>query len=332
MRKILYSIDSVNRILRAEKPSKVCIVTSSSLLKGLHWAIAKIDFPKIMVAFLPDGEAAKEWAELEKLLKKFIQFGLDRNSVVVALGGGTIGDVAGFASAVYLRGIRYIQVPTTLLAQVDSAHGGKTGINFLGFKNQIGSFYPPIAAVVDMRFIASLPKEQVIDGLGEIIKAGFIKDPLILGLLKKESISTILKSSQLRRIIDKTIKVKQFYERKDPKDLAARQVLNFGHTIGHAIELKYGIGHGRAIIMGMLGEMAIGEALRVTPGSVRKNLIELLKKLNISINTKMKPSWESILHDKKITGADMLFPVIEKEGRSKVIRLKLQQFRKLIKK
>jgi len=330
MSKILFSLKSINKILKQNEPSKICIVTSKNLAKKLAWAIKKIDVKKSDIIFLPDGERAKDWQELEKLLKKFSGLNLDRNSVVIALGGGTIGDITGFASSIYLRGIRYIQVPTTLLAQVDSGHGGKTGINFLGYKNQVGSFYLPIATIIDTKFIASLPKAQVINGLGEIIKAGLIKDPSILSLLKKHHLDTLTKSPNLLKIIGKSIAVKKYFVGQDFKDTKNRQRLNFGHTFGHALELKYNISHGQAIIMGMLQELSCTEALKLTPLSVRKSLLTLLKNLGLKIDTTMKPDWKTMLHDKKITGNKIMFPVIESLGKAKLISLDLKVLQRLM--
>src|ERR1035437_1659532 len=256
---VTLSLKSIHKILKVQKPSKVCLVTSKKLSKKLNWAIKEIGIKKPNIIFIPDGEKAKDWKELEKLLSKFIKINLDRKSIVIALGGGTVGDIVGFASSIYLRGIRYIQVPTTLLSQVDSAHGGKTGINFLKYKNQIGSFYLPIATIIDTRLIKSLSKEQIVDGLGEIIKAGLIKDVSILNILNKYNIKTLVKSKGLSKIIDKSIKVKEFFVGNDFKDNKLRQILNVGHTFGHAIELKYKISHGRAVIIGMVKELAFTE-------------------------------------------------------------------------
>lgn len=331
MTKILYNLLSLNKIFKEENPTSVCIITSSILEKKLKWAIKEIKFSGIKIITLPDGEKAKEWNEVTKLLKKFIELGFDRNSIVIALGGGTIGDVVGFVSAIYLRGIRYIQIPTTLLAQVDSAHGGKTGINFSNYKNQIGSFNFPVAIVIDPRFLKSLSKEQVIDGLGEIIKAGLIKDTSILSLLKRETLESIVQSPNLSKIIDKSIKVKQYYVNKDPKDVNVRQFLNVGHTVGHAIELKYDISHGMAVILGMLQEFACTESLKLSDLSVRKSLINILDSLGIKTGKNFKVDWKIILHDKKILGNKMVFPVVEKEGKARLVKLDLKTFKKALK-
>lgn len=332
MSKVIYSLQSLNTLLTKEKPSKVCLVTSYVLVGKLYKEIKSIRSVKIEVILIPDGEKAKEWRELEKLLKKFSEINLDRNAIILALGGGSVGDLVGFAASIYLRGIRYVQIPTTLLAQVDSAHGGKTGINFLGFKNQLGNFRLPIATVVDVSLLKSLSKDQVIDGLGEIIKASLIKDPKIISILKKETLATFLKSPRLLELVKKSITVKLSYTEQDHKDMKDRQLLNAGHTIGHAIELKYRISHGKAVIIGLLQELMLTEALGLSDLSVRAHLNDVLHALGISIDEKMKAEWSAILHDKKIDGKSILFPVIEKIGVSKLAKIDLKVLRRFVEK
>ncbi len=332
MSKITYSISSLNSILKKARPSQVCIVTSGILAKKLKWAINEIKFSNIKTVLIPDGEKAKEWEELQKLLAQFSKLNLDRNSIVIALGGGTVGDLVGFAASIYLRGVRYVQIPTTLLGQVDSAHGGKTGINFLKYKNQIGVFAVPLVTVVDTRFIRSLSREQIADGLGEIIKAGLIKDKSILSILNKETLNSLPKSQRLDSLVKKSIAVKLSYTEKDFRDATVRQILNAGHTVGHAIELKYKINHGRAVILGLIQELQFTESLGLSASSVRINLVRLLNHLGITMGKKMKAGWSSVIHDKKITGKTIQFPVIQKEGKSKMVELDLNSLKKFIEK
>ncbi|MFA5651948.1 MAG: 3-dehydroquinate synthase family protein [Candidatus Paceibacterota bacterium] len=324
---LTHSLKSIHKILKVQKPSKVCLVTSLKLSKKLNWAIKEIGIKKSNIIIIPDGEKAKSWNELEKLLEKFLNLNLDRKSIVIAFGGGTVGDIVGFASSIYLRGIKYIQVPTTLLAQVDSSHGGKTAVDFLEYKNLIGSFYLPVSTIIDTRFMKSLSNEQVIDGLGEIIKAGLIKDTSILSFLKKYSIRTLVKSHDLPIIINKSIKVKEYFVKNDFKDNNIRQALNVGHTFGHAIELKYKISHGRAVLIGMIKELAFTESLWLTKPRVRENLLNLLKTLGIKIDQSMKVDLGMIIHDKKVVGKKIIFPIIESEGRAKLVYLDLNKFK-----
>jgi 3-dehydroquinate synthase len=327
---VTHSLKSIHKILKTQKPSKVCLVTSEKLLKNLNWAIKEIGIKKSNIILISDGEKAKDWKELEKLLGKFIKLNLDRKSIVIDLGGGTVGDIVGFVCSIFLRGIRYVQVPTTLLSQVDSAHGGKTAINFSGYKNQIGSFYLPIATIIDTRFIKSLSNEQIVDGLGEIIKAGLIKDTSILSILKRHTTETLIKSKDLSKIINKSIKVKEYFVGNDFKDNKSRQILNVGHTFGHAIELKYKMSHGRAVIIGMIKELVFTEALGLTKLSTKENLLNLLKSLGINFDQNLKVDWKTIIHDKKVVGNKIIFPVIEGEGKAKLVSLYLKDFKSIL--
>ncbi len=328
MTKIEHSLKSVRNILKKYKPSKVYVVTSKTLASKLDWAIRELGLVKSDLILLPDGEAAKTWDNLQALLKKFSELNLDRSSILIALGGGTVGDIVGFAASIYLRGIRYLQVPTTLLAQADSAHGGKTGIDFLGLKNQLGTYYLPIATILDSRFLKSLSAEQIIDGLGEIIKAGLIKDPSILSILKKHQISDLAASADLVRVIDKSIAVKNYFVSSDSTDKHARQILNFGHTLGHGIELKYRLSHGRAVLIGMILELRLTEKLKLTKPGVGEDFEIFLQTIGIKLNTDMRPEWTTITHDKKVAGQNIAFPVVEYPGQAKMISLRLTTLKK----
>ena len=330
MNKVYYSIESLKNIIKQQKPSVVCLITTAFVFKKVKPILGKILNDKIKICFVPEGEKAKDWNEIEKLLKKWKKLNLDRTSLVITLGGGTVGDSVGFASSIYMRGVPYIQVPTTLLSQVDSAHGGKTGINFMQYKNMVGSIYPAIATVIEPKFLNTLSADQIIDGLGEIIKAGLIKDSKIISLLEKENLSTLLKSPNLQEIIKRAIAVKNFYVSKDMMDVGIRQMLNFGHTIGHAVELKYKISHGKAVIIGMLQELIIMEKLGITPLNVREELMKLLGSLSIKFDREYKPDWNSLLSDKKIQGSILMLPVIKTIGKSELLNMHLDDLKKLI--
>lgn len=335
MSKVLFHLEDLKSILKKEKPSNVHLVTSRKIAKKLSWVLNVLGTAGISrtnIIFVPDGEVAKNWDVLKKLLAEFSDRGLDRSSIVVVLGGGTVGDLTGFACSIYMRGIRYIQVPTTLVAQVDSAHGAKTGIDFLSNKNQIGSIYEPVAIVVDTRVLKSLSKSQVIDGLGEIIKCGIIKDRSILSVLKKETVATLLESPNLSALVRKTIAVKNYYTNGDMKDYGQRQMLNFGHTVGHAVELVNDFSHGYAVSIGMLKELELTEEFGITEGSVRINLLALLKQLGIEIMENPKMNLGAIAHDKKINGDTIMFPVVFKEGQSKIVEMPMAGLVRFIKK
>ena len=329
---ILFSIKHFKKFLKARKFSSVTIITSKPIafrLTEIIDLIKKTVGQKLKIIFLPDGEKAKEWKVVEKLLSDLIRFNVDKRGILIALGGGTVGDVSGFAASIYKRGLPYIQIPTTLVAQIDSALGGKTGINFDGFKNQIGTTYDPIAIVVDIKILKTLNNDQTIDGLGEIIKYGFIKDREIIKQLNKETVSSFLSNKSLGKIIHKSIKVKSFFTTADPYEKGIRQTLNFGHTIGHALELKYNMSHGKAVIEGMIRELAITEKLGLTKKGTKQKLEKLLTHLGIAINKKINPDWHAIVKDKKVFGDKIILPIVKRVGVSSLVTIRLSDFRKL---
>jgi 3-dehydroquinate synthase len=332
---IYYSLKSLALILKRCCPSKVVLVTQKSLAKKLKWAIEeiqKISGNKIKILYVPEGEKAKEWENLEKLLFQLAKLQIDRGAVLIAFGGGSVSDLVGFAASIYQRGISYINIPTTLLAQVDASIGGKTAINFQGHKNQLGTFHMPMASIIDLRFIKKLPDAQKIDGLAEIIKAGIIKDKNILSLLEKHKMAIFQNESALKKLISKSIQVKQFFITKDPSDKKERLMLNFGHTVGHALELKYSLSHGQAVLQGMLAEIKLGAII----GETGQNSVEYIKKivkgLGLEIDNDKEIDWKAILFDKKIKNGLINLPVIKEIGQAELKKIKLANLKSILKK
>lgn len=319
MTQIIYSVKNFDTFMKKQKFSKLCFVVPTKLLPLIK--SSQLDIEQHTLINIEDREKVKNLYAVENLLKEFIEAGLDRKSIVFAIGGGTVGDAVGFACSIYLRGIRYINVPTTLVSQVDSAHGGKTGVNFSGYKNMVGTFHPAVATFIEPSFIQSLHKEQIIDGLGEIIKAGFIKDPSILKLLEKETLETLPMSKNLEKIIKKAIAVKQYYIKKDPFDHGVRQILNVGHTIGHAIELKNNISHGKAVLIGMDKEFEVCKKLGFTHPSVRMYFHILLKKIGITLEKGLIADLSAIQKDKKVIGDKLILPIVVKVGKSSLTKI-----------
>jgi len=198
------------------------------------------------------GEDAKDFAHWRGLLDGFVLSRLDRHAVVIAVGGGTVLDLAGFAAAVYLRGVRWIAVPTTLLAQVDAAHGGKTGIDHPAAKNLVGAFHEPAAIVVDPDYLASLPPRQVRGGLAEVIKHGIIGDPGLLEVVGRDDPASF---------VERAARVKLAIVERDPLEHDERRLLNLGHTLGHAFERAsgYAFHHGEAVALGLRAACRIAE-------------------------------------------------------------------------
>jgi len=183
--------------------------------------------------------------------------------------------------------------------------------------------YPAVATIIEPRFLASLSREQIIDGLGEIIKLGLVKDRSILTLLKKVHVDTLVASTQLLPLLKKAIAAKAFYVKADPSEVGLRKILNAGHTIGHALELKYKIPHGRAVLIGLRKELSVCEELGLTPPAVRAQYEALLHSLGIHLEDNLAIDWQSVLHDKKVAGDHIVLPVIKKPGEAKLVSIKL---------
>jgi 3-dehydroquinate synthase len=203
-----------------------------------------------------DSEPAKRLATVEKIARALIGLGADRDATLVAVGGGVVGDVAGFVAATYLRGVRLVHVPTTLVAQVDSAFGGKTGVNLPEGKNLIGAFYPPELVIADSDVLGTLPHRQYRAGLYEIIKYGVISDPELFHFLERHMLALLRRDrGALKYTIPRCIRIKASVVAKDERESGLRQILNFGHTLGHALETATGYKrflHGEAVGHGMI--------------------------------------------------------------------------------
>ena len=233
---------------------------------------------KVGKSVVPPGDTSKSLHVLEHLVTDALHFGLDRNGVVLALGGGMIGDLAGFLSASYMRGVRFVQLPTTLLAH-DSSVGGKVAVNHPLAKNVIGAFHQPVGVIYDTTTLATLPKRELTSGFAEVIKHGLIRDVTLLELLEEKRDQLVgLESPYIDRAILKGCRIKAEVVSRDEKEHGLRAVLNYGHTIGHAVEALADFGrliHGESIAIGMVGEAMIGERL----GTVKEDIVTLTKEL-----------------------------------------------------
>lgn len=221
------------------------------------------------VLFLPPGEQYKRFSSIEQLATELSAAGADRHSLLIALGGGIVGDAGGFLSAIYMRGIPYIQIPTTLLAQVDSSVGGKTGVNLSTGKNLIGSFHHPRAVFADVDFLKTLPDRELRAGLFESVKAGIIRDPKLFDYLEKKRRDILACNPEaLQRVVSASITMKADVVGLDERESGLRMILNFGHTLGHAIEAVTGykkLLHGEAIAWGMLAAINVSRARHLLP-------------------------------------------------------------------
>ena len=229
---------------------------------------------------VPSGESHKRMATVERLLEQLAEGGADRDSVLIAFGGGVLGDMTGFLAAIYMRGIRYVQVPTTLLAQVDSSIGGKTGVNLAAGKNLAGAFHHPLAVYADVATLSTLHPDELHAGLQESIKAGIIRDPELFGLLERERERVLAGDAEmLADVVAASVRVKADVVNADERESGQRMILNLGHTLGHAIEAatEYTqLLHGEAVAWGMLAAIRIATSrglITAADGDRMQNLI-----------------------------------------------------------
>jgi 3-dehydroquinate synthase len=247
---------AVLAVFLPKRAGKIFIVTNHDVWNLHGSALSHVlgDRPA-EVLFLPPGENRKRLSEVETLADRMVAAGADRSSVVIAFGGGIVNDVGGFLAAIFMRGIPVIQIPTTLLAQVDAAVGGKTGVNLVSGKNLLGSFHQPLAVLIDPDVLRTLPEREFRAGLYEIIKCGVIRDPELFHLLDQYSASVLAQDPALvERIIAAAVRIKVEVVSADEREGDLRRILNFGHTVGHALESETQYSkflHGEAVAFGM---------------------------------------------------------------------------------
>ena len=274
---------------------------------------------------LPDGESYKDWVTLQKIFDALLTHGADRKSVLIALGGGVIGDMVGFAAASFMRGIRFIQVPTTLLAQVDSSVGGKTGINHPLGKNMIGAFHQPVAVIADLDTLKSLPPRELSAGLAEVIKHGAIADAEFFDWIeaqRQELLNCDIKA--MSHAVERSCEIKSAVVAADETESGIRAILNFGHTFGHAIESGLGYGewlHGEAVGCGMV--MAADLSSRL--GYLKSEEVSRIKKLIAAMGLpdcapKLGNSrfFDLMRIDKKSEGGEIRYITLKKIGQAKI--------------
>jgi 3-dehydroquinate synthase len=246
-----------------------CVVITSETVHGIHGETLETSLEEAGinggVVLVPDGEAAKSWAVAEQLIGELLLKGLDRQSMVVAFGGGAIGDLSGFVASIYLRGVRLVQVPTTLLSQVDSSLGGKAAVNHPMGKNLIGSFHQPSLVVSDPGLLATLPRRELLSGLGEVVKHGVIADGDLFDYVGEHGEEMLeADPDHLSHAVRRSVAIKARLVALDERDdKGIRAALNYGHTIGHAVEALSGmeVRHGEAVALGMVAAARISEEL-----------------------------------------------------------------------
>jgi 3-dehydroquinate synthase len=254
------------------RASKLFIITTEDVWRLHRGALQPQLDREHYVLFFPGGEVNKRLASVESLAEQMVSRGADRGSIVIGFGGGIVTDVAGFLAAIFMRGVPVLQIPTTLLAQVDAAIGGKTGVNLTSGKNLIGSFHQPLAVLIDPDVLATLPAREYRAGLFEVIKCGIIRDPALFYLLADRAEDVLaMRPATVDNLISAAVRIKAEVVSADEREGDLRRILNFGHTVGHAIEAEteyVRFLHGEAIAWGMLSATRMAELMKLLdPGS-----------------------------------------------------------------
>jgi len=288
-------------------PKKAIIITDENIAR-LYLDDVKKAFDgsvwEVFCHIIPPGEENKNFAVLAEVLQKMHDAGLDRASVVFALGGGVVSDIAGFAASCYMRGIDYANLPTTLLGQVDSALGGKTGIDFLGQKNLVGAFHAPRLVFSNIKTLKSLREEDFISGLAEAIKYGIIYDRELLNFLQDNREGLLgRENAAIMHIVRRCQAIKMEIVEQDEKDKDLRQILNFGHTIGHAVEslADFALPHGHCVAIGMVAELEFSVKNHGLPQKDMDFAVGIIKSFGLPTthNFTQEQIFEQAKHDKK---------------------------------
>jgi 3-dehydroquinate synthase len=312
-------------LLDSQIPGRDLMIVTNTTVAKLYLAKLTASFPQRHIAdcILPDGEQHKTLQTAGWVLDALVSSKMNRDATVLALGGGVVGDIAGFAAACYQRGIGYVQMPTTLLAQVDSSVGGKTGVNHSGGKNLIGAFYQPQAVFADTDVLATLPDRELKSGLAEVIKHGLVWDPLLFAWLERKMPQLLARdAAALSYAISRSCEIKATVVARDEREHNLRAILNFGHTFGHAIEAatsyeKYL--HGEAVGLGMLIAMDLSCRLGMIDASLKDRLRDVLARAGLPTEAPRLGAakvYELMQMDKKVLGGTVRLVLLEKLGRA----------------
>lgn len=298
---------------------KVLIVTDSGVPESYSKTVAS-QCKEAFVITINQGEESKNFDNYKSLLSEMVKKGFTRSDCVVAVGGGVVGDLAGFVASSYMRGVDFYNIPTTVLSQVDSSVGGKVAIDFEGFKNIVGAFYPPKAVIIDPDTLKTLDERQISNGLAEAVKMALTGDKELFEHFEKGDYD-------IEYVIEKSLKFKKSVVEKDEKEAGLRKILNFGHTLAHAIETNADfkdIYHGEAVALGMIP---------MCSDEVKPRLLAVLKSLNLptELNFDKKQLIDAVYHDKKAEGTDITVVFVLEVGKWEMRKISISQFERGLK-
>ena len=317
--------EAAARCLSVFSPSRVHIV-SDSIVAPLYLEQLKGQFQlPVTATVLPAGEEHKRLSAVETIYHDLLTAGMTRKDLVIALGGGVVGDITGFAASSFLRGVPLCQIPTTLLAQVDSSVGGKTGVDLPEGKNLVGAFYQPRLVLIDPNVLSTLPPETYADGMAEVIKYGCIANRALLDQIGHDDIENI---------VYECVKIKRDVVQQDEHDTGLRMILNFGHTIGHAcekLENYVGLTHGQAVAVGMVAAMRLSNALGA-PEDLSGPLADILQAngLPTVLTHDREAVFDTLLSDKKKFGSTVNFILVRDLGKAEIVPVEAERLYELL--
>ena len=321
-------------IRKVYKGKKIFIITDDNVNKYYGGKISeelKVSDFEVKLLSLKPGEETKNFNTLPIVYNELLDFNLTRSDLIIALGGGVIGDLAGFVASTYLRGVDFVQIPTSLLAQVDSSVGGKVAVDLDRGKNLVGSFYHPKCVLIDPDVLNTLEDRFFIDGMAEVIKYGCIKDEQFFNYLEKMEDNQQL-ISNMEVVIHKCCDIKRKAVENDEKDKGERMLLNFGHTLGHAIEQHYNYtkySHGEGVAIGMYVISKISEEKGLTKKGTSQRIKDILVKYNLpyELDVKIEETLEAINLDKKKLGNDLNIIILKEIGSSEIYKTTAEFFK-----
>ena len=336
------SLENLSQFLAQKNYSKIFILTDENVA-DLHLARLQTVMLKSETITVPAGEQTKSFSIFEKICEEILAKGIDRKSLIIAFGGGVVGDLAGFVASILLRGIDFVQIPTTLLAAVDSSVGGKTAINSKVGKNLIGSFYQPKLVLCNLEFLKTLPARELRSGYAEVLKYGLIRDENFFAFLEKNYQKIFTHDTEfLEKIITRSCEMKAEIVGRDEQESGERMLLNFGHTFGHVFETETGysdeILHGEAVAMGMKMAAKMSQNFGLISENDFERIAHHLENCGFVTNPKkIRKNWNEenlishLAKDKKNEGKNLTFILLKKIGDAVIQKgVELQEFKKIL--
>lgn len=309
------SLDQVDQEFDLQR--KILLVTDDGVPKKYIEKVAKkCENPTI--AIIPQGESNKNFIEYKKLLYLLLDNNFSRSDAIIAIGGGMVGDLAGFLAASYMRGIDFYNIPTTLLSQLDSSVGGKTAINFGDVKNIVGAFHQPKKVLIDPEVLITLSAREINSGLAEAIKMAACSSPSLFSLFSNGKAY-----QNFEEIIKKCLQIKISIVEKDEREAGLRKILNFGHTVGHAIESQTDFSHGESVAIGML---------YFCSDQVKIQLMNVFRKYNLPTKSHLFPEdiYQALIHDKKVSGNEITIVYVPEIGKAELESLTLEEIKNIL--